>query len=109
RPVPAGVVGELYVGGEGLARGYLGRPEMTAERFVPHPYSKAAGARLYRTGDWARYRENGELEFAGRKDAQVKIRGFRVELGEIEAALLQHPEVKEAVALVRGDAETSKR
>jgi amino acid adenylation domain-containing protein len=101
-PVPVGVMGELYVGGEGLARGYAGRPEMTAERFVPHPHSEIAGARLYRTGDWARYRENGELEFGGRKDGQVKIRGFRVELGEIEAALREHEGVKEAVAVVRG-------
>src|SRR5437588_832267 len=83
-----GVVGEMYVGGGGVARGYLGRGELTAERFVPDAYTGEAGGRLYRSGDLARWLENGELEFLGRRDQQVKIRGFRVELGEIETTLM---------------------
>ncbi|WP_224360638.1 non-ribosomal peptide synthetase [Hyalangium versicolor] len=104
RPVPVGVPGELYIGGEGLARGYLGRPELTAERFIPHPFSNEPGARLYRTGDKARWQENGELEYLGRTDFQVKLRGYRIEPGEIESWLLDHPGIREAVVVRSGSA-----
>ena len=103
RPVPIGVTGELYVGGAGVARGYLNRPELTAEKFIPDPFQCELGARLYKTGDLARYLPDGNIEFLGRLDYQVKIRGFRVELGEIEAILGQHPAVKETVVIVRED------
>src|SRR6185437_9401634 len=98
---PVGVPGELYLGGVGLARGYHRQAALTAERFVPHPFSAEAGARLYRTGDVGRYLPGGEIEFLGRVDEQVKLRGFRIELGEIETVLQQHSGVREAVVVLR--------
>jgi acyl-coenzyme A synthetase/AMP-(fatty) acid ligase/acyl carrier protein len=113
-PVPPGVPGEMLIGGEGVARGYLHAPELTAERFVPNPFagdSRADGraGHLYKTGDLARWRPDGTIEFLGRSDNQVKIRGFRVELGEIEAVLAQHPAVRECAVAALEDAPGSKR
>jgi myxalamid-type nonribosomal peptide synthetase MxaA len=107
-PVPIGVAGELYIGGAGIVRGYLWHPALSAERFIPDPFQADSG-RLYRTGDLARYRDDGMIEFLGRIDHQVKLRGFRIELGEIETQLLKHPDVKEAVVLVREDRSGDKR
>ncbi|HEY6924577.1 MAG TPA: amino acid adenylation domain-containing protein, partial [Steroidobacteraceae bacterium] len=108
-PVPVGVAGELYIGGAGVAQGYLNRPELTAERFVPNPFCKRPGGRLYRTGDLGRWLKDGTIEFLGRNDQQIKIRGYRVELGEIEARLREHAGVREAVVVARGEGAADKR
>ena len=103
RPVPIGITGVLYIASVGLARGYLDRPELTAERFLPNPFSQEPNARLYKTGDLVRYLPDGNLEFLGRLDNQVKIRGFRIESGEIEAVLSQYPAVQEAAVVAQED------
>ncbi len=109
QPVPAGISGELCIGGSGLARGYINRPELTAEKFIPNPFGATPGGRLYKTGDLARYRADGSIEFLGRVDNQVKIRGYRIEPGEIENRLLQYPGIREAAVLAREDGAGHKR
>jgi len=100
QPVPVGVIGELYIGGDGLARGYRNRSELTAEKFIPSPFDCEPGARLYKTGDMARYRADGNIECLWRIDNQVKVRGFRIELGEIESALREHPAIRDVCVIV---------
>ncbi|KAF9919486.1 hypothetical protein BGZ65_012107, partial [Modicella reniformis] len=102
-PVPRGAIGELYIGGVGIARGYLNQPELTSKVFLPDPFSEDAGARMYRTGDLARYFLDGNIEFLGRNDHQIKIRGFRIELGEIEARFTDHPLVQKAAVIAMGE------
>ncbi len=109
QPVPIGIPGELYIGGSGLAKGYLNRPELTDSKFIANPFSQKLSDRLYKTGDLVRYGNDGQIEFVGRIDHQVKIRGFRIELGEIETVLNQHPQVKEAIIIAREDQPGVKR
>jgi acyl-CoA synthetase (AMP-forming)/AMP-acid ligase II len=108
QPVPIGVSGELYIGGDGLAREYLHRPALTAEKFVPDPFGQP-GSRLYRSGDLARFLPDGQIEFLGRIDRQIKLRGFRIELGEIEAALSQHPQVQSCIIMAHADLKDNKQ
>ncbi|HEY9693234.1 MAG TPA: amino acid adenylation domain-containing protein [Oculatellaceae cyanobacterium] len=109
QPVPIGVTGELYIGGDSLARGYLNQPERTAEKFIANPFSDRPNARIYKTGDAARYLPDGNIEFLGRIDNQIKIRGFRIELGEIEATIRQHPDIEQVVVIAREDVPGEKR
>src|SRR5258706_11012508 len=107
-PTHIGVTGELHIGGAGLARGYLNRPDLTAEKFIPNPFTEEAGERLYKTGDLARYLPDGNIEFLGRMDHQVKIRGFRIECGEIESVLREHSSIQETIVLAKEDPEGNK-
>src|ERR1044072_1244996 len=104
QPAPTGIPGELYIGGDGLARCYYNRPDLTAERFLPNSFSTDPGQPLYRTGDRVAYRRDGNIEFLGRLDRQVKVRGFRIELEEVESILAQHPSVCEVAVMAVGDA-----
>ncbi len=108
-PIPIGVAGEIFIGGDGLARGYLNQPGLTVEKFITNPFSADANSRLYKTGDLGRYLPDGNIEFLGRIDHQVKIRGYRIELGEIETVLVQHSEVQAAVVVAREDSPGDKR
>jgi acyl-CoA synthetase (AMP-forming)/AMP-acid ligase II len=107
--VPISVPGEIHIGGNGVTHGYLSRPDLTSEKFIPDPFSKEAAAKMYKTGDLGRYLPDGRIECLGRLDNQVKVRGFRIELGEIETVLGQHPAVQQAVAIVREDVRGDKR
>ncbi len=98
-PLPVNIIGEIYIGGESITRGYLEKPDLTAERFIPDPFSNKSGKRLYRTGDLARYLDNGDIDYIGRTDFQVKIRGFRIELGEIESTLQAQEAIREVIVL----------
>jgi aryl carrier-like protein len=109
RPVPPGIPGELYIAGAGVARGYWNRPELTAERFLPDPFAKRPGSKMYRSGDWARFLPSGDLDFLGRLDEQVKIHGFRIELGEIETAIAQHPDIRQVSVLACTDGSTGSK
>ncbi|MBD2603275.1 amino acid adenylation domain-containing protein [Scytonema hofmannii FACHB-248] len=109
QPIPIGVVGEMYIGGAGVTRGYFNRPQLTAERMIPNPFNNSKPERLYKTGDLARFLHNGEIEYIGRNDHQVKIRGFRIELGEIEAVLKRHPGVRDALVIVREESQEDMR
>ncbi|NER98851.1 MAG: AMP-binding protein, partial [Symploca sp. SIO1B1] len=109
QPVPIGVPGEIYIGGDGLAKGYLNRPELTQEKFILNPFDDSGKTRLYKTGDLCRYLPDGNIEYIGRIDHQVKIRGFRIELGEIEAVLNTHPQIQQAVVIAREDIPGNKR
>ncbi|MFI5218625.1 MAG: amino acid adenylation domain-containing protein [Bacteroidia bacterium] len=109
QPVPIGVAGEIYIGGEGLARGYLNRPELTAEKFVPNPFSIEEGSRLYKTGDLGKFIPDGNIEFLGRIDNQVKLRGYRIELGEVESVLHSHPKITEHIVMVKEDSRGDKK
>src|SRR6185437_5108567 len=108
-PVPPGIAGELWIGGPGVSTGYLNQPQLTAERFVAHPFASEEGARLYRSGDRARYRDDGTIEFLGRVDDQVKIRGHRIDPEEIEAVLQRLPQVKAAIVVSDGETAETRR